>query len=208
MPLWAVSVAFIVWRIPDYVGYQDPGALVEMRDYQHFLVVSAHIMLGAVTLICCCLQLWPWLRTTRPTVHRITGRVYVLAVLPAGALAFFTSIMSLVAPPSGRLGNAVLATLWLVTTLLGFHHARNRRFADHRRWMIRSFALCFSIVVSRLFIGLYIVGFSPFLDSFYGGDMEALMADVSVASIWSSWVFTLLFAEWWMTRRRRRPAIA
>ncbi|WP_052305188.1 DUF2306 domain-containing protein [Stackebrandtia nassauensis] len=203
MPLWAISALFLVWRVPDYVGYKDPGALVEMSDYQHFLIVSGHIMLGGVSLICCCMQLWPWLRTNHPKVHRVTGRVYVLVVLPASVLAFFTSFMSITTPPSGQVGNGILATLWLLTTLIGFRHVRNGRYADHRRWMIRSFALCFSIVVNRLFIGVYAVGFSPLLDSFYGGSVDRLATDAAVASIWSSWVATLVFAEWWMTRRRK-----
>lgn len=203
VPLWAISVIFIVWRVPDYVGYEAPGALVQMRDYQHFLIVSGHIMLGSVALVCCCMQLWPWLRNTRPKVHRITGRVYVLVVIPSSLLALFTSFMSITTPPSGRFGNAILAVLWLTTTLIGFNHARKRRFADHRRWMIRSFALCFSIVVNRLWIGIYVGALSPWLDTFYKGDVDLMIADVAAASIWSSWISTLIFAEWWMTRRKK-----
>jgi len=30
----------------------------------------AHILFGSVALVTACLQIWPWLRRTHPTVHR------------------------------------------------------------------------------------------------------------------------------------------
>ncbi len=56
----------------------------------------------------------------------------------------------------------MLAPLWLTVTAIGVVQIRQRRVADHRRWMIRSFALTMSIVINRLvgvpiFVALYLL---------------------------------------------------
>ena len=70
--------------------------------------------------------------------------------------------------------------------------------------MIRSFALCMSIVANRAWSGIWVAVLLPFKNIRYGGDFDALLSDAVVASIWSSWVVNLIIAEWWMSRRPRR----
>ncbi|MGH8792033.1 MAG: DUF2306 domain-containing protein [Stackebrandtia sp.] len=202
VPLWAICAIFFVWRVPNYLGFTPENSLVELRSETHYLLLSGHIVIGTVALSACCLQVWPWLRQNHPKVHRVSGRIYVAAVLPGSVLALTSSVMSVV-PIPGRVGNVMLSVLWLGTTLTGFYMARNRRFAEHRRWMIRSFALCFSIVVSRLWIGIWFAALTPFSDTHYNGDMDALAGDLAVGAIWCSWVVNLLIAEWWIERGRR-----
>jgi hypothetical protein len=68
--------------------------------------------------------------------------------------------------------------------------ARQRRFAEHRAWMIRSFALTTSTVVNRLWLVLT-----------HHRSVAIIIAAAS-ASVWLSWVVNLLIAEWWLQRRR------
>ena len=70
--------------------------------------------------------------------------------------------------------------------------------------MIRSFALCWSIVANRVWIVLLVVVLMPFEQSYYGGDTDALIQDVAVASIWLSWIVNLMLAQWWLDRKPRR----
>ena len=51
-----------------------------------------------------------------------------------------------------RLANTMVAVLWFGTTLAGCRPIRQRRFADHRQWMLRSVALAYSIVAFRLWM--------------------------------------------------------
>lgn len=204
VPLWAICGLFLIWRTPAYLGFTPEASFVELRSPTHYLLLSAHVTLGTITLICCCLQVWPWLRQRHPKVHRVSGRVYVLVVLPASVLAFYSATMQAV-PVPGRFGNAMLAVLWLITTLVGFYMARKRRYVEHRRWMIRSFALCFSIVVNRLWGGILFAVMTPFYD-----DFESLLPDMVVIGIWLSWTVNLLIAEWWIertSRPKKRPAV-
>jgi hypothetical protein len=130
------------------------------------------------------------------------GRIYVFAgVLPSGLLAIPTSVYGS-SGLSGSLGNVLLAVTWLATTFAGFRMARQKRFAEHRRWMIRSFALCTSIVLNRVWVVVLMFGVAPALAS-NDAELEVLTGQAIVAAIWLSWVVNLLLAEWWIERTRK-----
>jgi len=69
----------------------------------------------------------------------------------ASAIATAAStIRSLVSPCSAtRTGRALLNVLWIWTGVMGYRAARRRRYAEHRRWMIRNFALTLGAIASR-----------------------------------------------------------
>lgn len=81
----------------------------------------------------------------------------------------------------------MLALLWLPITIAGYRMARQRRFAEHREWMIRSFALTTSIVVNRLWLVLLLLVLWPQLDTTFGGDQTAMINTAAGASVWLSW---------------------
>ncbi|MGH8877538.1 MAG: DUF2306 domain-containing protein [Stackebrandtia sp.] len=210
VPLAAICVFFVLMRLPDYLGLDPQDSFLDLQKSfpnTHYQVLAAHVLFGSIALLTCCMQVWPWLRANHPAVHRISGRVYVLAgVLPGGVLALVVSVIAIQEVP-GIVGNSMLALLWLATTFVGFRMVRQRRFVEHRRWMIRSFALCTSIVVNRAWIWICVAILLPFQDSLYGGSFDALLKDAIVVSIWLSWVVNLLIAEWWLDRKPRRPAV-
>lgn len=105
----------------------------------------------------------------------------------------------------------MLALLWLPIMIAGYRMARQRRFAEHREWTIRSFALTTSVVVNRLWLILIIV-LSRQVETTFGGDQEAMITAAASASVWLSWVVNLLVAEGGLQRgraprdpNRRRP---
>ena len=207
VPLLAVAVLFVALRLPSYLTFDTSDSLVDLQSAfpeTHYLMLSIHILFGSIALITCSLQVWPWLRKAHPKVHRISGRLYVFAgVLPSGVLAVVVSIMAVVSP-AGKIGNVILSVLWLATTALGLVAVRQRRIGDHRRWMIRSFALCWSIVVDRIWMVVIMMILLPFQDGYYGGDIDPLIEDVAVASIWIGWIANLMIAQWWLDRKPKR----
>jgi uncharacterized membrane protein len=214
VPLFAVAGLFVAARLPFYLTFDTGDSLVELQDAfpeTHYLMLSGHILFGSIALITCSMQVWTWLRTKHPRVHRISGRLYVFAgVVPAGLFALVVSVISVVGP-AGKIGNVLLSLLWFGTTFAGYLAARRHDYQAHRRWMIRSFALCWSIVVNRVWLVLLLVLLFQFEDSYYGGDTDALIEDAAVASIWLSWIVNLMIAQWWLDRRpkhRRRRQTA
>lgn len=204
-PLAVVTVGFIAFSVPPYFGLDPAQARVVLPEDVPFYypLLVTHIVFGSVALLAACVQVWPWLRQHHPAVHRRSGRVYVLAgALPAG-------VAVLVISPLGHWGanqqvaNTLLAVLWLATTVAGYRAARHRRIDAHRRWMVRSVALAFSIVANRLWLVACVLVFAP--EGFTaGGVMDPTapgLAEAVGVSSWLSWVVNLLVAEWWLDRR-------
>jgi hypothetical protein len=74
------------------------------------------------------------------------------------------------------------------------------RYAEHRRWMIRSFSLIMAGVMLRVWVPVYLGLAGVGLVNF---SFETAYAAIS----WLSWVPNLLIALW-MTRRPVDPAVA
>jgi uncharacterized membrane protein len=142
------------------------------------------------------LSLGPWqfvrgLRSRWPLVHRLIGRVYVLAVLATGVGGL------LLAPTThtGRLAGlafALLALGTLASTTMAFVAIRRGQISRHRQWMTRSYAFIFTGASFRLWVFLLsVLGLS--FDTAY------------VVSAWIAWPINLAVAEM-LLRRRRRPS--
>jgi uncharacterized membrane protein YozB (DUF420 family) len=198
---------FLVTSLPRYVGLDPTQSLVPTdRGAAFYPALVTHILAGSVMLSAAVLQLWPWLRAHHSRVHRWSGRVYVTSALVAGSAALVTAQF----PSAGvaqQVGNTLLAVLLLTFTLLGFRAVRQRRFGDHREWMIRSTALAFSIVANRFWaaalIAIYVPGALTDPNIEFGApEIEG----AAIASVWVSWIGNLMFAEWWIHRKPKKRA--
>jgi hypothetical protein len=206
-PLLFVTVAFLAFSVPRYLTLDPAQSRLPIREDAplHYPALVLHIVFGSVALLTSCFQVWPWFRSRYPSIHRRLGRAYVFAgALPAAVLAVPVSIYGHTGFV-GATGNLLLSALWFGTTVAGFRMARRRRFQEHRRWMIRSFALGMSIVVNRLWGVLMLVVVIPLITT-TDAEAEALMMPAFTATVWLSWVVNLLIAEWWIERTSRRPA--
>jgi uncharacterized membrane protein len=167
-----------------YLGFDPDTYFEQQRDVfiRREFVLGLHIAGALVALAA-----GPWQFMKKRRVHRIVGRAYVagVAVGGVGGLALATTAHGgLVA----SLGFAGLAIAWLATTATGLVMIRTGRIAEHRRWMVRSFALTFAAVTLRLQLGLY------------GAlELDVAFADAYAVIAWSCWVPNLVVA-WWVTR--------
>lgn len=198
LPLAIVTAIFLIYGLPPYLGLDPARSRVPLPDHPIFYpALVTHIFFGSVLLLCAVLQLWPWLRRHHIRVHRWSGRIYALAAIPVGVGGLIVSQF-----PEGsavqQVGNSIFALAFLGCTLMGYIAVRQGRIADHREWMIRSFALAFSIVVNRVWLVILMLIFAPDLEP--GADMTAAI-DLSV---WLSWGGNLLVAEWWLHRKPLR----
>ena len=124
----------------------------------HRFVLLFHIGCGIIALVLGLFQFVPSLRSARPVLHRALGMLYVFAVVLAGIAGFPLSFMMYAAHSQAirplflptLVGLASLSIAWPLTTLMGLTRAKQRRFADHRAWMIRSYALTFAAPTARM----------------------------------------------------------
>ncbi|MGY1942967.1 DUF2306 domain-containing protein [Nocardia asiatica] len=200
-PLLVLVFAFVAFSLPPYLTFDRSLSRVPDPGFApHYPLLVAHVVCGSVAILICGFQVWPWFRRTRPALHRRLGRVYVFAgVLPAGLTGLVIGATSPFGPVA-RVSNVMLSALWLLCTIAGWRMARRRRFGDHRRWMIRSFALTLSIVLNRVLgVILYLV-LSPRLDTTFRGDDTLLTQTIAGLGTWLGWTLSLLAAQWWLDR--------
>ena len=148
-----------------------------------------HVTAAPVALIIGAIQLFPKMRAAHKTRHRWLGRIYGVSVLLAGVSGLIIALNA-AGGVSVAFGLGILSILWIATTTIAIIYAMKRNIALHRRWMIRSFALTFAAVTLRL----YLLGFMA-------GGFTYTEASVYVA--WLCWVPNMIFAEWWL--RRKKP---
>ncbi|MEU7897888.1 DUF2306 domain-containing protein [Nonomuraea sp. NPDC049152] len=195
-PLAVVAIAFVAFSLPPYVSLDPAQSRVPPPYPWYYAVLSVHVVLGSIAMLACCLQVWPWFRQRHRRAHRVVGRVYVLIQLPAGVLAL---VLAWVTPfgPVAMASSLLMAPLWMACTITGWRMARQRRFAEHRRWMVRSFALTMSIITNRIWGVVAMVLLAP---STPAGGEQQLMQTVAGLSTWLGWTIPLLVAEWWLQR--------
>lgn len=208
-PLVVVLVLFVAFSLPPYLTLDPARSRVtppEGAVLYHPLLV-AHVVFASVATLTCWLQVWPWFRRRHPVAHRRIGRVYVfVGVLPAGLLALYLSAVTPFGPVA-RVSGLVMGTLWLACTIIGWRRARQRRFAEHRRWMVRSFALTLSIITNRIWGVVFFLLLSPELETTFHGDEKLMSWTIAGATAWLGWTLSLLAAQWWLDREpARRPA--
>jgi uncharacterized membrane protein len=149
---WAVAVVWQRW------GQLNPNQGSQAREYanivlspsQHpwyFPMLAGHVLTASVALVTCIFQIWPWLRVNHPSLHRYIGRVNIfVGVFPA---VVFGLIVEVFWPFSvaTMLSQVFVLALWGFVTAMGLRMGRKGLTEEHRRWMLRSFALTCSVLV-------------------------------------------------------------
>jgi uncharacterized membrane protein YozB (DUF420 family) len=202
VPLAFVAVVFVAFSLPPYLTLDPSRSRVPAPPEfpLHYPLLVLHVICGSIALGCVVFQIWPWFRDNHWTAHRRIGRTYVLAVLPGGLAGL---VLAATTPfgPVIKVSSVMMALLWLSITLTGFVMARRGRFVQHRRWMIRSFALTCSIILNRFVGAAVFLVLQPQLDTTFAGNETWFVQITAGITGWSSWVVALLLAEWWLERR-------
>lgn len=208
LPLAVVTVLVTAQALAASVPPDLHTSRVPPRSALHFGLLGAHIVTAAVAVLTGLAQSWPWLRRRHPAAHRWTGRAYFFAGVFPSALVGIPVIHFTPLGLSNQASLAVLDALWLLTGLAGYRAARQRRYADHRVWMIRNYALTLVAITSRLIQPLieHLVAAQLTDPVSYAGDTLAAGHDIAGATSWSALVLHLLAAEYLLQRRGRPTA--
>lgn len=141
-----------------------------------------HMLGGAIALITGPFQFSKRIRNNHRKLHRVSGRIYLSAILVGSIAGFALAVTSGIAP-SYAAGLFGLSTAWLLTSSMAFISIRNRNISQHRQWMIRSYVVTFAFVTFRVSADL--------LEQF--GILAFPQTNMLMS--WVSWVFPLLFTE-------------
>jgi uncharacterized membrane protein len=156
--------------------------------------IYTHALFGAIALAFGPFQFRRGILNRRRWLHRLMGRVYVIACVIAGVAGLYMAVYAFGGPVT-KLGFGGLAVVLLVTTTKAFVEIRRGNVAEHRQWIIRSYAMIFAAVTLRVEL--------PLLSAAFGGFEPAYRI---VA--WMCWVPNLMFAEMYvrMTAPQLVPA--
>jgi hypothetical protein len=192
--LLAVAAALLVLKVTatvvlGYPAYLPPDFSAdfllgrETYFWGHYAAAFyVHLASGPLSLLLGTLLIGDRFRQLAPWWHRRLGRLQValilLFVVPSGLVMAPYAMTGSVA--AAGLGSLAVATA--VCAALGWKSAMNRRFADHQRWMWRTYLLLCSAVVIRLMGGLATV-------------LETDALWVYPFSNWASWLAPLAASE-------------
>jgi uncharacterized membrane protein len=185
--LASMGVALFSYR---YIPMAGPLADPVLENPFSASWLQIHAASAATALLIGSFQLIPALRRRVPGAHRWMGRLYAACCLAGGVSGLLLALGS-TAGPIATAGFGALALVWLFTTIQAWRLAMQRRFADHRAWMIRSWALTLAGVTFRIDLLLIPMLGLSFVDGYR-------------ISSWLCWVGNIAAAEIYL-RLRPRP---
>jgi hypothetical protein len=182
----AIAIGLVSYRylLPGAPGGAPP---ILANSFAHYGFLTVHAGFAATALILGPFQFLRRVRLTRPALHRWTGRTYAVCSVAGGAAGLVLAFGARTGPVSTA-GFGLLAVSWITATSLAWRAALARRFAEHRRWMIRSYAMTFAAVTLRIYLPFAFL--SP-----WGYD------NTYRAISFLAWVPNLIVAEVYLQRR-------
>jgi len=178
-------------------GVLPLGSLVHPDMQANFLAHSpgiyTHAFASIVALVLGPYQFSSRLRQTRTHLHRWLGRTYLAVGVLVGGLSGLYMSQYAFGGPVAQSGFAVLALFWLYSGLRAYLAIRRGAVAEHRKWMVRNFALTFAAVMLRLYLPVSMAA-----------GIEFAIAYPVIA--WLCWVPNVLFAEWRYNSAQHKPA--
>jgi len=199
--LLAVVFSFVLVRfVTDWPHLR--AATIPEQDFAKRYVESPwipylHIGFGLAYLAGAPLQLMRRVRIRSYVRHRILGRVLVGCGLLSGGLAFVFAVLS---PWGGSLeltATFVFGTWFILCLVRAFRAIRTDNVREHRRWMIRAFAVGLGIGSLRIWVGI----FTGILLLWPGVDDPPVPDPVAFGvSFWLGFLCHVVVGEWWLRR--------
>ncbi|WP_156254345.1 DUF2306 domain-containing protein [Sandarakinorhabdus oryzae] len=172
---------FVLRDVPQYADFSS-AAYNDFPRTRFYLV--PHLVGAGLGILAGLLQFSARIRRQWPVVHRVSGRIYVIGCLvgaPAAAMLALNSDCVTCRPALGS-----LAVYWFATTLVAFIFIRQRSFAAHRAFMIRSFVAMNVFVIVR--IGYLLAGAAgrePSVRTMV--EFTCVFAPLLLCEAWLSW---------------------
>ncbi len=162
-----VVAGFVVYAL--YKNFvHDPGAaefLGHKSDPKRPLnvpvwlnVMYVHVAFACAAMLSGAVNFSASLRRKSPRLHRINGYVYAASVLVVVLTSGYMAPYATGGKAAGMAFN-LLNLLWPAMTIAAIVQARQKRTANHRKWMIRSYAFCFTNLSIHLLATLLTAGF-------------------------------------------------
>ena len=174
---------------------KNPAADLDAHFASERALVLTHILPAMLFMVLGPLQFVRGLRSRYPQVHRWSGRIFLAASAVVGVsglkLAFGRTIGGL----DEKAAIVLFGTFFLIALAKALWHALRREFAQHREWMIRSYAIGLAVATIRPIMGTFFAaalmsGHKPQPAEFFG------------TAFWIGFTMQTIAAEIWINYTR------
>ncbi|WP_394776256.1 DUF2306 domain-containing protein [Flavobacterium sp.] len=185
----------ITWQ---YIPFRNDVAFLQIKQTEvnqipfYYPIFYTHVYTAIFVLLAGFFQLSPSFLKKFPVAHRNIGKFYVFVVLflsaPSGLFIGLFANGGLYA----KMSFVTLSILWFYFTLKGFTSIKNKNIAQHKAFMLRSFALTFSAITLRFWKVILVYLFHP-----APMDLYQIIA-------WLGWIPNLLIIEYYLYNQLKK----
>ncbi|HXM94196.1 MAG TPA: DUF2306 domain-containing protein [Candidatus Dormibacteraeota bacterium] len=147
-------------------------------------VIRTHIAAAMVMILLGPLQFWTGFRRRYMTLHRWSGRVFLLTGAVAACLVLYMGLHPLLGGVVYGFGLFLNGLFWLAAAAMAYYAIRIGNVQVHKEWMIRTYVLtCAGLVGVRVIFDM------DFLGRRIGPDA------LNDLSTWANWTVPLMVTE-------------
>ena len=179
--------------VPNLTAGTQPDQAFDARYVSHPWLTYLHIGPGTIYLLGAVLQLSFWFRRRHYPTHRRLGRVVLAVGLLGGATAITLGLVMPFGGQAERWATILFGAWYLASLVLAFRAIRAGDAVQHRRWMIRAFAVGVGVGTIRIWMFLLQVVTQIDLAGAFG------------PAFWIAFTLHVLVAELWLRRRPVPP---
>ncbi|WP_157581375.1 MULTISPECIES: DUF2306 domain-containing protein [unclassified Phycicoccus] len=183
--------------VPHIVAGTVPDDDLTEKYVAHPWLAYGHIVPGVVYLLGAPLQLSHRFRSRHYRLHRRLGRVLLGCALLSGVLSVVLGVVFAWGGGAETTATLVFGSWFVVALLLAFRAIRRGQVPQHRRWMVRAFAVGLGVATIRIWVGLF-TGIQIGLLGM-GDETMPVRATFGIA-FWLGLSMHVAFAEWWLRR--------
>jgi uncharacterized membrane protein len=149
--LWTVMalMTLSVIRYSEYPIFRQAEEQAYLKTIPWLII--PHVLCGVAAFLIGPFQFSSRMRRRYLKAHRVLGRIYVGSVFIAAPLAMILANHR--HQPGGEhfaVATRIQAGVWIIATGAAFLTARNRQIQQHREWMVRSYAMTFTFIGTRV----------------------------------------------------------
>lgn len=175
-----------------FAGKYPPAASLDTGFARHMALTLVHIIPGALFLVFALLQFVPSIRARHLKVHRRLGRILVVTGLAIGVSALVMSFTMNIGGPNETAATTLFAILFLFCLVKAYRHIRRKEVDQHRKWMIRAFAIALGVGTPRPIVGMFFAFRKLSPHEFFG------------IAFWLGFTITFFAGEAWIDYTRHR----
>lgn len=125
----------------------NPARLVDLPVW--LSVMRVHLGFACLAMISGLVNFSPWVLRRYRRFHKGNGYAYLVSVLAVSVTSGYMAPYATGGKPASIAFN-MLNILWPAFTVLAIISIRRKRVMAHRRWMVRSYAFCFTNMSTHL----------------------------------------------------------